>query len=470
MSKIGLKDGVGPFYRTKAVQWEAKIALAHNGIEFTAPAGSYSYLAPMAWAQKGAYSSEKSDTWSQKLAGSLTTYSFIISKTVFAFQAGYGGPHATVTLKTKGNDGTYTQRKQVKLDTQDIAEYFWDVSGLLNEVAVIEIKNSAGHRLYTNNFRLFDSAQGCMSDCMTIAPNRYTEGNLDIMGTEYEPVNKGTSYADENTALYCARDNTGLVSPGATPGGRFENAFPEGIEYHNLDVGQLPNCMMVHHLDRNTFQIAIEVGQRQFSYSNLYTPSSIVSDTLYCVYPTARPRCIEYSNIMSGLRQTDMFCAEAEPSRACMETVLALKCPLESDVPCGAKKTLRDIMQCCDQADNRASNGCIGHNRRRLGAVIRFETQYLEVVPAESCARACAKQPDEMGCVAWRLDDFDNSCRLASECYPASFAEVKNLELLNNRWNLLSADVNPFEGKKVLKLVKTQDKLEEVVEQEERDF
>jgi len=444
--------GDSQFYTIDVKEWDAK-GLS-SGHDFTAPAGKCDSLSLKNWMEEGIYGDlDKNYAFGQaKGTGTLTTASFIITKSTLAFQAGFGAVGTTVKLLTMGGDGTYRIRKELA-PIGPLLEHFWDVSGMFQEQAILRIENLAvGERVTVNNVRLFDSVQGCIPDCMMIEPQNNITTNLLIMGTIYTPVNQRTSYTDKTAAMYCADSETGLVSAGATPGGAFIEAFPEGIEYDHLDLDNLPNCLMVRQLNSDTFEVAVETGTQRFSYSKLYTPEGIESDSLHCVYPTKHPRCIDYWGILTGMRQADMWCSEVEPSMVCMETALQSQCPSEGDVLCGATKKQRDIFECCDKNGNRLS-GCLSHSRR-LGATIRVSPEVvLDMDTAEACARACLKSPDNIECVAWRLNDFDDSCRLAQECYPKGFAEIKALNLLNNRWSLLTPDTNPYAGKTVRKEV-----------------
>jgi len=433
----------GPFYTQETVQWEGK------------DPGGYTFvrLNPSSWTETGTYlATDEIDSWSSTWSstegtGTLRSVSFVVSNTTLAFQAGYGGGDlATIKLMTKADDNTFTRvRKEFKPVEDGIRQVLWDVSGLHNELAVIVIEKQ-GPRLYVDNIRHFDSAPGCISDCLTIFPVDIT--NLNIMGTTYEPVNRGTSFEDDTAALYCAVDTTGSLPVGATPGGLFTSNFPSDFEYHNLVMDRLPSCMMVRKLPgEDAYDISLEAGMRRFQFSKSSKPGAQGPSSLYCVFQTHQPRCIDYSVVLAGLRLGDMHCVESAPTSTCTEQVLSIKCPLGQDILCGAKKTQRDLLECCDKSGNKYGGGCIS-NSRRLGATIRFsEDKVSDTDAATACARSCYQHPngDERACVAWRLGDFSDECLLALKCYPASYKEVDNLGLSKHHWNMLDGAA-PFKG------------------------
>jgi len=422
-------------------------------VHFTASAGSYTWLTlnPNVWTETGAYFAinESSSVWSStKGSGTLTSTSFVVSNSTLAFQAGYGGDLSNIKLMTKSDDTTFSKvRKQFKPARQGIREVFWDVSGLLNEVAVIVLENiPEGNRMYVNNIRLFDSVPGCLPDCITIEPSSNANLDLKIMGTTYEPVNQGTSFTDDVEVLYCATDTNGSLPVGTSPGGLFDQNFPIGFKYHNLGMERLPSCMMVKKLPgENTYHIAVGAGKRRFSF-NVFNPMDADS-SLHCVYPTQQPRCVDYSGALAGSLQADMHCAEGPPSVTCTETVLARNCPLGAKTACGSTKVQQDLLKCCDKDGNSASL-CLGHSRR-LGESIRFsESSVVDMDAAMICAHACYQSNNDGGtCDAWRLTDSEE-CVLALKCYPATYAQVTNLELSESRWNLLK-NAMPFDGLEV---------------------
>jgi len=392
--------------------------------------------------------------WSQGHGtGTQMTLSFTISKSTLAFQAGYGMEGTTISLMTKDKaDGSFSDmRRQIRPVTDTLQEYFWDVSGMAQEEAVLVIEKLVDDpHVFVNNVRLLNQAPGCIAECLVIEKDDEHADRLRFMGMQYSPVNHGTSFSDETSALYCAHDDTGLKSAGATIGPKF-NQFPDGMTDKNLGMAiNFPSCIMVRELDDKTFDIAVEHGAQRFSYSNLNVPDGVLSSSLHCVYPTSQPRCIAYHGILVGVRQTDLHCSERAPLPPCTETVLNKFCPIEADILCGDSKKVRDALKCCDQSNNLPGS-CMA--RRRLGAslkTIRFsEDKVTDKDMAEECARACLKQADTTKCLAWRLDDFDNSCKLASKCFVDSAPEVNNLGLKHNRWNLMSADSNPLEGQTV---------------------
>jgi len=500
-NKIGM--GVSsPFYAVDYVQWDAK-----EGTEFNGLAGSYSSMRmdPMFWTQEGTYfATDKSYAWSSSEGpGTLTSMSFVLSKSTLAFEAGYGGDLSNIKLMTKADDGTFTRmRRQSKLNGLVIRQIFWDVSGLYNEHVKIVIENDnsdqTNNRMYVNNIRMFDSVPGCLSSCITIQPK--AANNLDIMGTTYEPASQGTSFTNDNEVLYCAvpdpvcvdtreeswcnthsgptncdpgsnshfaitecaakclskypqrdygctgnaKDTTDMHSVGATPGALFASNFPEGFAYDNLAMERLPSCIMVRKIpgDISTYQISMEAGQRRFAFTQDGNVGS-----LHCVYQTEKPQCIAFSGALVGSRQGDMHCVEGPPASTCADAVISLKCPMAKDAVCGVEKVQQDLLHCCDESGNGGFKNCLGHTRR-LGESIRFsDSEVVDASAAENCVRACYQYPNsvERACMGWRLNAFNNKCTLALKCYPKSYMEVKSLELTNYEWNLIDG-ANPFDG------------------------
>jgi len=442
--QIGIDSTNGPFYTQETVQWGGEDPGSYTSVR----------LDPHAWTEKGTYLvTDEIDRWSSAWSsaeghGTLTSVSFVISHSTLAFQAGYGGRDlATIKLLTKAEDGTFTRaRKEFKPLEDGIRQVLWDVSGLHNEIAVIVLEKQ-GPRLYVDNIHQFNSAPGCISDCMTIAPAE--NADLDIMGTTYGPVTQGTSFEDDTAALYCAVDTTGTLPAGTTPGGLFAGNFPTDIDDLNLAMDRLPNCMMVRKLPgENTYDIALETGMRRFAFKS--SKPSVGSDSLHCVFQTQQPRCIDYSNVLAGVRQADMHCVESTASSTCTELVLSLKCPLSLDMACGAKKSQRDLLECCDKNNDKYDHSCLTLNRR-LGSTVRFSAdEVIDMDEATLCARSCYQYPDgdETACVAWRLDDISKECKLALKCYPASYEEVDSFGLSKYHWNMLDGAA-PFEGKTV---------------------
>jgi len=432
------------FYQVDSVQWDAKVA------EFSAPAGGYTSLRlnPEFWTEKGNYlATDQSHAWSSADGpGTLTSHSFVISDSSLAFQSGYGGDGSSVKLMTQADDGTFSRmRKQFTTTQHEIDDVLWDVSGLINEAAVIVIENAgAGHRMLVNNIRMFDSMPGCLSDSITIEP--VDGGLLNIMGTTYGPIYRGGAeqkithkeLAGVET-MYCAMDTAGSVSTG----GVFASNFPAGFEYHELGMDHLPSCMVIRKLvGENAYQISVEAGKRRFLFSHS-SCSADSEDSLHCVYSTQQPRCIEYTGLLTDVVQADMHCVESLPLVSCIETALSLKCPLAAEEACGAKKIQRDLFECCSTGGTGKIASCIGHTRR-LGETIRFSaSEVVDMVVAQSCARACHQS--EKKCHGWRVDELSNECKVSLKCYPASYPEVKSLELSNKRWNLIN-NGNPFDG------------------------
>jgi len=446
--QIGM--GASVFYTVDTVQWDAKPRPedGQNGVvpEFTAPAGVYSSvrLDPLFWTQEGTYlATDASQVWSSaEGTGKLTSHSFVISSSSLAFQAGYGGGGASIKLMTPAEDGTMSVRLQFNLIQHEIREVLWDMSGLLNEAAVIVIEKGGVDRMYVNNIRMFDTEPGCLSSCLTIEPAGDAALNLlSIMGTTYGPAYQGTSFKDDHGTIYCSLNDDGSISSG---GGPFAQSFPVGFEYHKLGMGRLPTCMMIYKLaDENTYHISVGEGTRRFSFSD---SSGGDSNSLFCVYSTQQPSCIGYSNLLGNMAHADMHCSEVLPMYSCTETALSTQCPMAADAPCGDRKTQRDVLACCARGENIAS--CIGHTRRRLGASIRFsEDHVLDPDVARSCARACQQSNgSEKKCFAWRVDGSNMECKLSLKCYPESYPEVTSHGLSKKRWNLLDKGLNPFEG------------------------
>lgn len=396
-------------------------------------------------------------SWSQQAGiGDLTSFSFVISHSTLAFRAGYGSEGTTVSLRTKGADGTYSLiQKKINPVGDTLRYYSWDVSGMDQEMAVIVLSkpNKEDRHVRMTSVRLFDQVPGCISDCLMIQEDTEDADRLWFMNMLYSPVNPGTSFRGEASALYCAHDLTKVLSVGETVGPVFAGQFPHGMTDQYLQSpANLPSCIMVHQVDEKTFEVAVEQGAQRFLYSNgeKHTPDGVADSALHCVYPSSQPRCLDYHGILSGSRQADMFCSEVDPSTVCTEAVLNKYCPLERDIPCGSDKKLLDALSCCGKSNNRGSS-CLA--RRRLGAsakVIQIaENKVLDGDLVESCARACLSETDI--CVAWRINDFDNSCKLATKCFQASANEVKAQDILQLRWSLRSVKVNPYgEGAKHL--------------------
>jgi len=389
-------------------------------------------------------------SWSQQPGiGDLTSLSFVISHSTLAFQAGYGSGGTTVSLNTMGADGTYSVVKRKINPVGDrLTHYSWDVSGMDQEMAVIVLSKpyKEDQHVRMTNVRLFDQAPGCISECLMIQEDTEDADRLRFMNMLYSPVNPGTSFRGEASALYCAHDLTKLLSVGETIGPVFAGQFPDRMTDQNLQTpANLPSCIMVRKVDEKSFDVAVEQGAQRYLFSNdeKHTPDGITDSALHCVYPTSQPQCLDYHGILSGSRQADMFCSEVDPSTVCSVTVINKYCPLERDITCGDDKKLRDALSCCEKNNNRGGS-CL--SRRRLGASAKgiqiADNKVLDGDMVESCARACLSEADT--CVAWRINDFDNSCKLATKCFQASANEVKALDISQLRWHLKSVKVNPY--------------------------
>jgi len=426
------------------------------GVDHSTTAGSTSWLvAAKTWQEDNMYGAmEDNYAFSQSPStGKIFTATFVITESIMAFEAGLGSDTATVTLMTVAEDGTFTRvRKQVTA-TGPVIEYFWDVSGMAQESAMVVVENPTdGQIMYFNHLRMFHSEQGCIAECMDIVRSEHMNGIAFNMEDEshsmYVPVNTDNFKADTQQ-LYCRDTMTGRLSAGAAPGTPFAGGLPEGMKYDNLDiVSRLPSCLMIRIIDDNTVEIAVTADSRRFQYTTRYAPEGIESNSLHCVYPTKQPRCLDYFGILMNLKRASMFCEDVAPSVVCVETALAAKCPLSADVLCGKEKMDRDLLSCCDKDGNHPNNGCL--NRRRLGNAIKVSDDLtLDADTAEACARSCLKQPDDITCLAWRIDDFSNECKLARECHLQNDPEVANLELSKFEWNLVTPESNPFEGRQV---------------------
>jgi len=426
------------------------------GVDHSTTAGSTSWLvAAKTWQEDSMYGAmEDNYAFSQSPStGKIFTATFVITESIMAFEAGLGSDTATVTLMTVAEDGTFTRvRKQVTA-TGPVIEYFWDVSGMAQESAMVVVENPTdGQIMYFNHLRMFHSEQGCIAECMDIVRSEHMNGIAFNMEDEshsmYVPVNTDSFKADTQQ-LYCRDTMTGRLSAGAAPGTPFAGGLPEGMKYDNLDiVSRLPSCLMIRIIDDNTVEIAVTADSRRFQYTTRYAPEGIESNSLHCVYPTKQPRCLDYFGILMNLKRASMFCEDVAPSVVCVETALAAKCPLSADVLCGKEKMDRDLLSCCDKDGNHPNNGCL--NRRRLGNAIKVSDDLtLDADTAEACARSCLKQPDDITCLAWRIDDFSNECKLARECHLQNDPEVANLELSKFEWNLVTPESNPFEGRQV---------------------
>jgi hypothetical protein len=426
------------------------------GVDHSTTAGSTSWLvAAKTWQEDNTYGvMEDNYAFSQSPStGKIFTATFVITESIMAFEAGLGSDISTVTLMTVAEDGTFTRvRKQVTA-TGPVIEYFWDVSGMAQESAMVVVENPTdGQIMYFNHLRMFHSEQGCIAECMDIVRSEHMNGIAFNMEDEsysmYVPVNTDNFKADTQQ-LYCRDTMTGRLSAGAAPGTPFAGGLPEGMKYDNLDiVNRLPSCLMIRIIDDNTVEIAVTADSRRFQYTTRYAPEGIESTSLHCVYPTKQPRCLDYFGILMNLKRASMFCEDVAPSVVCVETALAAKCPLSADVLCGKEKMDRDLLSCCDKDGNHPNNGCL--NRRRLGNAIKVSDDLtLDADTAEACARSCLKQPDDITCLAWRIDNFSNECKLARECHLQNDPEVANLELSKFEWNLVTPESNPFEGRQV---------------------
>jgi len=263
----------------------------------------------------------------------------------------------------------------------------------------------------------------------------------------YLPVNKDTFEASEQE-LYCRDTFTGRLSFGAAPGAPFSGGFPDGIKYDNIDLDRMPSCIMIRVINDEKIEIAVTALSRRFQYSTLYAPEGIDSSSLHCVYPTKQPRCIDYFGILMNMRSAQMTCQEKIPAIVCVETALSLKCPLKANNLCGKEKMERDLLSCCDKDGNHPNNGCL--NRRRLGHGIQISADtVLDADAAEHCARSCLKQPDDIACVGWRLEEGNNQCLVAYKCHLDSSPTTKAMGLKKAIWNLKTPDTNPFEGLRI---------------------
>jgi hypothetical protein len=447
------------FYTLVTKSWTEKNAQswkqAEVGTEFSTSEGGSTWLElNNGWSEKHEYGATEDNYAFSQIAetGLLFSKTFIIDQPVLAFQAGLGTMGTTIQLMTQAADGTFTRVRKELTPVGPVQEHFWDVSGMFQEHAQIVLTNSVdGALVYVNNMRMFHSEQGCIAECMTIVRSEHHDG-IAFMGENeeqsmYLPVNKDTFEASEQE-LYCRDTFTGRLSFGAAPGAPFSGGFPDGIKYDNIDLDRMPSCIMIRVINDEKIEIAVTALSRRFQYSTLYAPEGIDSSSLHCVYPTKQPRCIDYFGILMNMRSAQMTCQEKIPAIVCVETALSLKCPLKANNLCGKEKMERDLLSCCDKDGNHPNNGCL--NRRRLGHGIQISADtVLDADAAEHCARSCLKQPDDIACVGWRLEEGNNQCLVAYKCHLDSSPTTKAMGLKKAIWNLKTPDTNPFEGLRI---------------------
>jgi len=433
---VGLLDAHNqPFYNLDVKQW------VDTEGEFNRNAGECHSLSVAHWDEvndfgdlAGAYAFSSKGT-----VGEVSTLVAPLSKTTLAFQAGVGSGQ-TISLVTEAEDGTFTRvRKQYTVDHEEVRQVFWDVSGMQEELAKLVISDEHHEgRVYVNNIRLFDSEQGCLPECISIYED--TLGKFHFNGDQYYYVSVNPLKEGKN--LFCRDTWNGDLSIGESLGTDISTGFPDAITTKNLDVPRLPSCLMVEKKG-SAYALSVERDAMQFAFSN--THHDLDDESLYCVYPTKQPRCIDYYGLLMDSTRADMFCVPQSPKPMCLETAIKTKCT--DGTLCGDDKITRDLLSCCDKDGNSAGGGCLA--RRRLGESLQVsEDTVLDADKAEECARKCMDQPDDNPCVAWRLAE-DESCVITTQCLNKDHRLVDLMELTKESWQLATPETDPYAGLKV---------------------
>merc|ERR1719473_539435 len=139
-----------------------------------------------------------------------------------------------------------------------------------------------------------------------------------------------------------------------------------------LMAQQLPRCFNV---DIRGSHIAITIGEQQLGKEDVRTtfafaPVESLGENAYCVYPTLKPRCVDYSKPSASFKtRKATTCRFDGYIDTCFDQCYKIHCPAEDtyETACGKLKAFQDCATCCDNNDNKPA-GCF-RRRRRLGAM-----------------------------------------------------------------------------------------------------
>lgn len=341
------------------------------------------------------------------------------------------------------------------------------VAALFGYKAAITIvdKDPTGSIVF-DNLRNYDAPEGCLSECVTIRPETCTSdmvlpepGMLCLFVNDfhlpYVPVKK----VKHGLAQYCVYglapfgENGGALltdesfarAQSAELDARLEEAGKPPIisTERMLDTPDLPTCIYVEisggfSTRLNASSPVYGLATREDGPIYMYDTDKVHSATdhadLMCLFPTTKPRCAAFDGVLKSRRQHNIYCVEEEVAQSCMELVYMHKC--KDGEYCGQSETTKNLLKCCDRADNNPGSGCL--RRRRLGEMMDMAL-VTDVEGAEACAEHCMRRangpsalPLDKACVAWRLDE-EGECKVSTKCVYEEQADSMLLE--KKLWN-----------------------------------
>merc|ERR1719506_2593710 len=96
--------------------------------------------------------------------------------------------------------------------------------------------------------------------------------------------------------------------------------FNDVISTDNLDIAELPECLLIQKLSADTYGIATEEGATVYAFSSRHCQVE-GDESMFCIYPTTQPRCAEFYGSLRDLQQADMYCEDMQSKPKCLEAV-----------------------------------------------------------------------------------------------------------------------------------------------------
>lgn len=345
----------------------------------------------------------------KKGEGSITSSTFRIEHKTIEFTIGQGTSQQSIELFVKINReftsvrSTTAEYKAVPEGTFNVV---WNIAEYLDSVAYIKVTNNEKKETFIfDNFKFYDGASGCLSECMKIVAD---QGQLFF---EEDAVPYVSAKKMHDYDVYCRKDTEGVEGGSkiiATDAKRLSFIPTQDDE---LAMDYLPRCLRVAVKGAREYHISIdEDGARKFVYE-----AGAGTPTQYCVYNTMKPWCADYYAPLNAYKkklQKDI-CDVTVRETGCRELCYSTHC--DGHPKCGGTKAFDDCAKCCDNDYNSPSK-CF--RRRRLVSESLEQSK-----TAHDCAKECILfnlesgevNHDDARCKGFNVKDGE--CKLATRCH-----------------------------------------------------
>jgi len=388
--------------------------------------------------------------------GSMLT-EFKIKKNSLAFlvKGAFGaGRHVSLTIKNleavsmaKATKGMPTIKEMPSATDAQWYPVEWDLSKHVGDVAILEVTDGdPNNGISVDHFEWYNDGAGCLPACMKIKDSTcdgetcfYFENDP----TPYTVLQKTGS----NSGMYCR--NVPYGSSGSPIGPGVTQMCKEGAKsgkvcarVDHLASNVLPRCL---HIELRGSHHAIRIADKTLGDGEVpidfaYSPQDkrMGLEGTMCVYPTLKPRCVDYSKPAAAFRQQKIaVCKGTQYEQTCFDQCYSIHCSaaeLQRAGACGKSKAFQDCAQCCGGNNNEAS-GCF-RRRRRLGAAVAMHTHSKKdqlSLTQNQCAERCL---NTWGCIGF--DMSTGSCAITSQCGYTK-ADAASGGFSHGGWRLLAS-------------------------------